>query len=184
MGVVLLHGGSQAGDPAILQRACSSVLVVQILQTKIARDGGGGSSNGVGAESGQAATYVALEGTLENQLLSHWEMRQSGRLSGERKVRKVGVDSEVTPLTLGALAEFRNLCVGEKKALFGLRYPTRSVKEAVGGAATNGRPAWRQRCDEADWLHFARSELHVTVQGRRRARLQTCNGTWVGNDWT
>lgn len=104
--VVLLHGGSQAGDPAILQKASPSA--PSTTQKWPAQRSGVRASE-------TAATYVALEGTLENQLLSHWEMRQSGRLSGEGKVERLELILSVTPLTLGELElRFRILGVGEK----------------------------------------------------------------------
>ena len=52
-GRVLLHGGGQAGDPAILQGNNSQ------------------SSSIPSSSSVPGGTYVALEGTLENQLLGH-----------------------------------------------------------------------------------------------------------------
>lgn len=96
--IVLLDGGGQAGDPAVLQEtSCQpdyfhvqkpSVSTLMVVAAELVVCSFRGVANIVGWVRGQ--TYVALEGALENKLLSHIEFfvemgstkRRSGGLGG------------------------------------------------------------------------------------------------------
>jgi hypothetical protein len=80
--IVLLHRGSQAGDPAILSEEPSLELI-----DNAPRMGGAVRRH---STTTVTRTYVALEGTLENQLLSHggWSKGYSCR-SGSTPLKMI-----------------------------------------------------------------------------------------------
>lgn len=92
---VLLHGGSQAGDPAILSnKQCQSNEPSLLLGHASARHAGGHHCRGwsrsrhraSGPETNRGRTYVALEGALENELLSHTECFVDRKTDQQRRV--------------------------------------------------------------------------------------------------